>query len=191
MPPPGDVFPTLFDALRDRLAVHVSVIDSVTPGDNPPTCRSASSQAASDTLKTSLSTFDQRVHRCMVEEIRHDASANRLQMLRRKRLDVSRTREAKQRQKQRLITVAEAECDAVLLDVSKHDHNFHLFVTDTHTRAAARLQTLFYECIAEMKKALVRMEGVAADTTEESESMKTAPSNIFIFYPSNTSAPVV
>ncbi|KUF89305.1 hypothetical protein AM588_10002172 [Phytophthora nicotianae] len=81
----------------------------------------------------------------MVEEIRHDASANRLQMLRRKRLDVSRTREAKQRQKQRLITVAEAECDAVLLDVSKHDHNFHLFVTDTHTRAAARLQ--IRECL--------------------------------------------
>lgn len=33
------------------------------------------------------------------------------------------------------------------------------------------MQTLFYECIAEMKKALVRMENVAADTTEESESM--------------------
>ncbi|KAG4062452.1 hypothetical protein PC123_g2700 [Phytophthora cactorum] len=173
MPLPSDVFPALFDALRDRLAVHVSAVDSVTPGDNTPVAWTpliSSSPAASDTLLTSLSTSDPRLHRCIVQEIRHNASASRLEMLRRRRLEVRRTREAKRKHKQRLDAVAAAERDTALLDISTHDHKFQLFVTETHAKATARLQTLFYECIAEIKKALVRMEGVAADTTEESES---------------------
>ncbi|KAG7379898.1 hypothetical protein PHYPSEUDO_008020 [Phytophthora pseudosyringae] len=171
MPPPSDVLPALFGALRDRLALHVSASGSATPSDNPPTALVASSQAASDVLLTSLSASDPSVQRCILHEIRHGASASKLQLLRTKRLAVRRAREAKQRQKQRLGAVAAAECDAALLDASTHDHKFQFFMTETHDKAAARLQTLFSECIAEMKKALVRMEGVAADTSEESESM--------------------
>lgn len=33
------------------------------------------------------------------------------------------------------------------------------------------IQVLFYECVAEMKKAVVRMGGVAADALEEAASM--------------------
>ncbi|KAG6957230.1 hypothetical protein JG687_00010120, partial [Phytophthora cactorum] len=173
MPLPSDVFPALFDALRDRLAVHVSAVDSVTPGDNTPVAWTpliSSSPAASDTLLTSLSTSDPRLHRCIVQEIRHNASASRLEMLRRRRLEVRRTREAKRKHKQRLDAVAAAERDTALLDISTHDHKFQLFVTETHAKATARLQVEW--CLArKIKKALVRMEGVAADTTEESESM--------------------
>ncbi|KAF1775927.1 hypothetical protein GQ600_13484 [Phytophthora cactorum] len=101
-------------------------------------------------------------------------------MLRRRRLEVRRTREAKRKHKQRLDAVAAAERDTALLDISTHDRKFQLFVTETHAKAAARLQTLFYECIAEIKKALVRMEGVAADTTEESESMVNCQSCTYV-----------
>lgn len=143
MLPPSDVFPVLFGALRDRLAIHVSASDSAAPADKSPvqpTPLAALSQAASDALLTSLSASDPSVRCCILQEIRHDASTHKLQLLRRKRLGVRRAREAKQRQKQQLDAAAAAECDAVLLDASTHDHKFQHFMTETHAKAAARLK---------------------------------------------------
>ncbi|KAI9987410.1 hypothetical protein PInf_023449 [Phytophthora infestans] len=97
-------------------------------------------------------------------------------MLRRKRLGVRRTREAKRRRKQQLDAVGKAECGAALQDVSTINHEFQLYLKETHTKATARLQALNYECIAEMKKALIRMESISAHTTQESEVwQKTCP----------------
>ncbi|KAG6614842.1 uncharacterized protein IUM83_04107 [Phytophthora cinnamomi] len=173
----SDVFPALFGALRDRLAVRVSTLDGATDVDQmpPPSRVLTASSSPSDALLKSLSASDSSVGSRVLQEIRADVRANKLQLLRRKRLRLRKTREAKQRQKQRLDAVASAECDAVLLDATTHGQKFQLFLADTHAKAVARLRTLFYECAAEMKKALVRMENVAADTTEESESRRVTP----------------
>ncbi|EEY61233.1 uncharacterized protein PITG_01489 [Phytophthora infestans T30-4] len=62
-------------------------------------------------------------------------------MLRRKRLGVRRTREAKRRRKQQLDAVGKAECGAALQDVSTINHEFQLYLKETHTKATARLQS--------------------------------------------------
>ncbi|KAE9041142.1 hypothetical protein PR001_g6746 [Phytophthora rubi] len=169
----SDVFPALFGALRGRLADRVSVPDDAARVDNslPQSTALSAFASPSDALLKSLSASDPSVGRNILEQIRADVRANKLQLLRRKRLGLRKMREAQRRQRQRLDAVAAAECDAVLLDAATHSQKFHFFLIDTHAKAAARLQTLFFECIAEMKKALIRMENVAADTTEESESM--------------------
>ncbi|KAE9002793.1 hypothetical protein PF005_g11817 [Phytophthora fragariae] len=172
----SDVFPALFGALRGRLADRVSVPDDAARVDNslPQSTALSAFASPSDALLKSLSASDPSVGRNILEQIRADVRANKLQLLRRKRLGLRKMREAQRRQRQRLDAVAAAECDAVLLDAATHSQKFHFFLIDTHAKAAARLQTLFFECIAEMKKALIRMENVAADTTEESESRRAA-----------------
>ncbi|KAG1686509.1 hypothetical protein DVH05_006475 [Phytophthora capsici] len=164
MPPPSDVFPALFSSLRDRLATASS---GSQPKHSAPVAGSAQ-----DMLLASLSSTDQHIQRCLLQEIRHDASANRLQLLRKTRLSVRKARGANRRRRQQLQAVAAAESDTALLDALTHDRNFQFFMTETHHKAAVRLQTLFFECIAEMKKALVRMQDVALSATEESENRR-------------------
>ncbi|KAL4173378.1 hypothetical protein KRP22_005334 [Phytophthora ramorum] len=171
---PSDVFPALFGALRSRLTAQVSLSDSSTTPVHPRPLAAPSRvvfSCASDALLASLSASDPSVNQSILQEIRADACSNKLQVLRHKRLGMKKTREAKRRQLQRVDALAAAECDAALQEVTAHDQKLQFFITETHSKAKARLKTLFFECIAEMKKALIRMEGLAADTTEESESM--------------------
>jgi len=189
--PPSDVFPALFSALRVRLAAHASPSPATTPAHQPQALTAVS--CASDALLTSLAASDSSVNRSISEQIRRDARANRVELLRLRRLGARKHREAKRRQHQWQNTVVAVECDAALQDAETHDHKFQFFMAETHAKAAARLQvggncrcllvlrvwllltvrgqTLFFECIAEMKKALVRMESVAADNSDASESM--------------------
>ncbi|KAK1945452.1 hypothetical protein P3T76_002500 [Phytophthora citrophthora] len=135
MPPPTDVFPVLFSTLRDRLATASS-------GSQPDlsTPLASSVQTASDTLLASLSSSDLHIQRCMLQEIRHDARANRLQLLRKTRLSVRKAREANTRRKQQLQAVVAAESDTALQDALTHDRKFQFFMTETHHKAAVRLQ---------------------------------------------------
>ncbi|KAL4132928.1 hypothetical protein PRIC2_003257 [Phytophthora ramorum] len=170
---PSDVFPALFGALRSRLTAQVSLSDSSTTPVHPRPLTAPSRvvfSCASDALLASLSASDPSVNQSILQEIRADACSNKLQVLRHKRLGMKKTREAKRRQLQRVDALAAAECDAALQEVTAHDQKLQFFITETHSKAKARLKTLFFECIAEMKKALIRMEGLAADTTEESEN---------------------
>ncbi|KAH7484154.1 hypothetical protein PRIC1_003458 [Phytophthora ramorum] len=172
---PSDVFPALFGALRSRLTAQVSLSDSSTTPVHPRPLAAPSRvvfSCASDALLASLSASDPSVNQSILQEIRADACSNKLQVLRHKRLGMKKTREAKRRQLQRVDALAAAECDAALQEVTAHDQKLQFFITETHSKAKARLKTLFFECIAEMKKALIRMEGLAADTTEESESRR-------------------
>ncbi|EGZ16860.1 hypothetical protein PHYSODRAFT_259039 [Phytophthora sojae] len=156
LPGDSDFFLALFGALA-----HVAPLV-----DSPQSTALSAFSSPSDALLKTLSASVPTVGRCILEEIRADVRANKLQLLQRQRLGLRKARQAKRRQIQRLNAVVAAQCDAALLDAATHDQKFEFFLTDTHAKA-----TLFYECIAEMKKALVRMENVAADTTEESESM--------------------
>ncbi|OWZ14271.1 hypothetical protein PHMEG_00012282 [Phytophthora megakarya] len=157
-----DVFPTLFGALRDRLAADVGAKGSNTLASTA-TVSVSVYHVPSNALLASILAPDTNVHQSVIQGIRHE---KRLQVLQRKRLSLRKMGEAKRKQQQTLQALAVAECDMALQDASMHDEKFQYYVTETHFKAAARLQ-----CTAEIKKALDRMESVAADATEESESM--------------------
>lgn len=130
LPGDSDFFLALFGALA-----HVAPLV-----DSPQSTALSAFSSPSDALLKTLSASVPTVGRCILEEIRADVRANKLQLLQRQRLGLRKARQAKRRQIQRLNAVVAAQCDAALLDAATHDQKFEFFLTDTHAKAVARLQ---------------------------------------------------
>jgi hypothetical protein len=192
---------SLLRALRSSLQAKVEGDGSDTSGGVAHHCiyrpDTEASVPSTNDLLSSIAGSDPTLQVSIQQHIRASVQSARVGALRRRRRELRALRvahEAARNQQKRMIERESAKVGAV---VERQRGTFERYVQQQDSAATKRLQVgrrgrcrdvytrcgthttvcccwlqmLFFECVAEMKKAIVRLDGVAADALEEAASM--------------------
>lgn len=157
--------------------------------------------STTDAFLSILAARHPNVKASLLESVHHERSYSsaRIQALRSKRKQARVQRKARMQEWQQQKHAMARDCAHVVQQVETNETMYTQFATQAVEDARARLQvralqccrtahnsagaylcvfcgwdggqTLFFECIAEMKKALDRIDGFSVESTDESESM--------------------